>query len=116
MKLKKIITNWRVIILIVFLLFAIISIKPSPSVDGVIIKNVLTNSSAADAGIPAPDPKLPPLSKERITSFNGLPVKSISQYYSYLSGLSDNMTVRIGTNKKLLKIKINQMVYFSTFW
>ena len=55
-KIKKIFTNVRVIILLIFLVLAIVAINPSPGATGVVIRNVISNSSAAEAGIPQPAP------------------------------------------------------------
>ena len=68
-KIKKLITNWRVIILIIFLISSVVAIQPTFS-KGVAIRSVLTNSSASIAGIPQPKPNIQPVSRERILSIN----------------------------------------------
>ena len=50
-KIKLIFTNVRVIVFLIFVLLAIVAIHPSFGVEGVAIRNVLSNSSASDAGI-----------------------------------------------------------------
>ena len=65
-KIKKIFTNVRVIILLVVLVLAVVAISPRPGVDGVVIRNIITNSSAAEAGIQQPPPTARPVSRERI--------------------------------------------------
>jgi preprotein translocase subunit SecD len=99
MKLKKIFTNWRVILLLVFLVFALISIKPSPWVEGVTIRSVGENSSASNAGIENPNPKLSPLAKERVISVNGELINSVEEYHLVIEELEENKTVRLETNK-----------------
>ncbi|MBT4651590.1 hypothetical protein HOC13_03655 [Candidatus Woesearchaeota archaeon] len=96
---KKVLGNWRVIILLVFLLFAIIAIKPNPWVEGVMIKNVITNSSASDAGIGNPGPNVVPLAKERVTSVGGMDVNSVKTYYDTVSELEVGETVHLETNE-----------------
>jgi len=104
MKLKKLLMNWRVIILLVFILFALISIKPGLWVEGVAIKSVTINSSASDAGIENPSPKLAPLTKERVISINGEAISSVEQYYSFVGGLGENRTVHLETNQEIYSL------------
>jgi len=104
MKLKKVFTNWRVVILIVFVLFALIAIKPSPWVEGVSIRSVGENSSALNAGIENPNPKLTPLAKERIIGIDGEEIINVEDYYSILEELEENETVRIETNERMYSL------------
>ena len=99
-KIKKLFTNWRIIILIVFLLFAIISIRPNPFNDGVSIKSVTANSSAALAGIQNPQATVSPMSREVILSINNQPIHTLSDYYEFVDSLDANRTIRIKTDKK----------------
>ena len=62
-KLKKVITNSRVIILLVVLALALVAINPKPWVKGVTINNVLINSSAMEAGIQQPAPSVKPVNR-----------------------------------------------------
>lgn len=101
---KSLFTNWRVIILLVFLLFAIISIQPQFSVEGVTIRSVAVNSSASLAGIENPSPKLTPLQKERILAINGNSLRTIDDYYTALETIGINQTVQIETNKQIYRL------------
>jgi preprotein translocase subunit SecD len=102
MKLKKVFINWRVILLLTFLLFSIVSIKPQIfGNDGVTIRSVAVNSSAALSGIENPSPKLTPLAKERIISINGNKISSAEDYYKQIELLRVNRTVNIETNEKI---------------
>ncbi len=102
MQLKKIFTHWKVIMLLVFLLFSLITIKPQIfGTEGVTIKTIGANSSAALAGIENPSSKLQPLSKERILSINGKKVSSIADYFTAQSSLVANQTVRVETNRRI---------------
>ena len=69
-KLKKIITNFRVITLLVLLVLAVVAINPRPLVDGVAIRSIAANSAAAEAGIPIPSPTSTPITKDRILEIN----------------------------------------------
>ena len=71
---KEIIKKIRVIILLVFLLFAVVAINPNPWQEGVAIRGVLKNSSAYLAGIESPSPTSPPRSREVIQSINNIPI------------------------------------------
>ena len=53
---KQLIKNMRIIVMLVFLLFAIMAIHPNPYVEGVAIRAVVPNSSANIAGINSPIP------------------------------------------------------------
>ena len=98
-KIKKLFTNWRMILLIIFLIFAIIAIRPNPFKEGVAIKSVLTNSPAALAGIENPKPTVSPMSREIIQSMNNVPINTLDDYYSFLDSLEANRSVRIKTNR-----------------
>ncbi len=98
-KTKQLLTNWRVIFLLTLLILALVSMRPSPFAEGVTIKSVLKNSSAALAGIQNPKPTAVPLSKERILSMNNVPIATPADYYDFVSDLTSNRTVQIKTNK-----------------
>ncbi|MEM4282404.1 MAG: hypothetical protein QXU88_01250 [Candidatus Woesearchaeota archaeon] len=103
-KLKKILTNWRVIILLLFLIFAIIAIKPSPWADGVAIRAIARNSSAALAGIPSPDPSKPLMSRERILWMNGIRIKDVNDYEKFVQKLKANESITVQTTKATYKL------------
>ena len=97
-KLKKLLTNWRIIILAIFLIISLVAIHPTLN-NGVAIRSVVTNSTASIAGIAQPKPTIQPVSRERVISVNGRDIKNVEQYYSYVSTLSPNRTVQIVTSK-----------------
>lgn len=103
-RLKKVITNWRVIITLIAVVLAIVAIHPSFGVEGVTIRNVIQNSSAFEAGIESPKPNAAPMSKERIISMNNVPIKDITDYYDFINNLDVNRTVQIKTNNKLYRL------------
>ncbi|MBI4151632.1 hypothetical protein HY496_01565 [Candidatus Woesearchaeota archaeon] len=100
-KSKKILSNWRVLLLLFVVVLSLVAIQPHfGGVDGVTIRSVGQNSSAANAGLTNPSAKLPPLAKERILSLNGQPVRSESDFYALQQKLDANSSVRIETNKQ----------------
>ena len=102
-KLKKLATNWRVILLAVFIIVSLIAIHPTLS-EGVAIRSVVTNSSASIAGIPQPKPNIQPVSRERILSINNRPIDNVESYYNFVSALSPNRTIQIKTTKSVYKL------------
>jgi preprotein translocase subunit SecD len=91
----KILKNWRVITLIIFVLFALLAIRPTPGNDGVAIRAVELNSSASDAGIPNPAQKTGPLNYERIVSIDNVKISSLDDYVRATSNLAVNDTIRV---------------------
>ncbi|MBI2649714.1 hypothetical protein HYX04_00190 [Candidatus Woesearchaeota archaeon] len=102
-KIKKLITNWRVILLALFIFLSFIAIHPALS-KGVAIRNVLTNSSASIAGIPQPKPNVQPVARERIVSINNVPINDVEDYYKYVSALGPNRAIQVKTTKGAYKL------------
>ena len=109
-KFKKIITNVRVIILLVFLVLAIVAISPRPGIEGIVIGNIITNSSASEAGIQQPTPTTKPVNRERILEIDNKPVKNVVDYYNYISPLDSNQSVQIKTNKGLYRLLTREAI------
>lgn len=107
-KFKKIFTNWRVIIALIFVVFALYSIYPNPWAEGVAIRSVAVNSSAAIAGIESPKPTSQPMSKEVILSMNNVKISNIADYHEFIADLKPNRTVTIRTNRDTYKITIKE--------
>ncbi len=103
-KAKKLITNFRIIILLILLVSAVVAIWPNPFARGVAIRNVISNSSASIAGIESPRPNIPPMSRERILTMNGQPIDTVADYYAFESGLAENRTVIIETNRATYRL------------
>lgn len=99
MAIPELLKNWRVVILLLFILFALIAIKPVPWNEGVSIRAVAQNSSAADAGINNPKPGIAPLSYETITAVDDVVILSLQDYHRAISDLKPNQTLRILTDK-----------------
>ena len=99
-KVKAMLRSWRVVLLLVFLLFAIVAIKPQVfGVEGVAIRSVVANSSAANAGIAGAPSHSAPTAREHIVSVNGIDISSIEDYYLAVSAIPSNTTVRIETDR-----------------
>jgi len=97
-KAKRIFTNTRIIVTLIVILLAVVSIHPNPTKEGVAIRSVLQNSSAALAGIQNPKPTSSPMSREVITAVNNIPIKSTVDYFEIVESLRENTTVNVETN------------------
>lgn len=103
-KLKQLIKNPRVIILIVTLLICLYAIRPNPWNEGVVIKAVVRNSTAHLAGIENPKQTLPPMAKEKIIALNNEPITNLKDYYEKLGKAEPNSTISLKTNKNFYKL------------
>jgi len=103
-KFKKIFTNVRVILVIVFLILTIIAIHPNPWAKGLAIRSVAKNSSASIAGIQSPTPTITPMNRERVLLINNKPINSLADYYNFTNRLDINRTFTIKTNKNIYKL------------
>jgi preprotein translocase subunit SecD len=102
MKIPKIFTKFRVILLILFVILSLITISPQLfGNEGVSIKSVMQNSSASDAGIENPSSKLTPLAREKIISIGNKKVTNIEEFYEQESLLQLNETVKVETDKRV---------------
>ena len=71
-KLKRLLLNWRLLLLLIFLVFSVVAIQPHFfGNDGASIRRVMPESAAFLAGMQNPSPSSTPLEKEKILSFNG---------------------------------------------
>jgi len=98
-RIKQLLKDWRVIILIFFLVLGAFAIHPNPWNDGVAIKAVEKNSSAAIAGIEPPKEKITPMARERITAINNKVVKNLQDYYKLIDDIQVNQTVKVTTSE-----------------
>src|SRR3989338_8949550 len=96
--------NGRVITLLIFIIFAIVAINPQFNPEGVAIRSITMNSSAALAGIENPKPTLAPTKRELIIALNNLPIKSVEEYTSAIANLKPNQTITLQTNKGLYSL------------
>ncbi len=98
-KFKRIVTNFRVIILLVCLALGLFAINPRPWNEGVSIKAIARNSSAELAGFENPKATLAPMGRERIIAMNNKPIPDLNSYFEFVSSLEIDQTVSIKTNK-----------------
>lgn len=98
-RITKLLKNWRIITLIVFLLLSAIAIHPDFSPEGVAIRSVADNSSAYLAGIRNPPENSAPMSRERILAIDNKVISDVADYHDYVSTLGAGRTVKIKTNK-----------------
>jgi preprotein translocase subunit SecD len=103
-KIKKIFTNFRVILVIVFLILTLIAIHPNPWAQGLAIRNVAKNSSASIAGIQSPSASIPPMSRERVLMINNKQINALGEYFDFVNSLEINRTFTIKTNKNIYKL------------
>jgi len=99
-KLKKLIRNPRIIVLLIVIFLSIVAIRPRLNTEGVLIKNVLSNSTASASGI------LPGKgnSKEVIFSINNKKIADISDYYEVMSNIKPNQSIQIKTSRGIYRI------------
>jgi len=96
---KKLFTKGRIIFLIIALVLSALAIHPTFSDDGVAIRNVEKNSSAALAGINNPSAGSSPTSREIIISINKMPVNTESDYNNIVENFEAEEDLVIKTNK-----------------
>ena len=96
-KIKDIFKKGRVIILVCFLIFALISIHPNPWNDGAAIRSVKKDSAAYNAGINNPLSSDKPMFREIITQINGKKVKNVDDYNDIVSTLKSGDLVSVET-------------------
>lgn len=112
-KLKEVFTNWRILLVIFFMLLALLTIRPNPFVEGVAIKGVVSNSASEFAGIQKPAGSAP-MSFERITSLNNHKVLNLEEYYSFVKNLKENDTLQIQTNKGIYRLVVLPKIRITT--
>jgi len=99
-KIKKMAANWRVLLLVAFLLLSVLAIKPQVfGTEGVEIQSLQASSPLAEAGLVIPA-KVQPIARERILSVDGIPTPTVDDYYSAVSQLRTNRTVRLITTEQ----------------
>ncbi|HDP73940.1 MAG TPA: hypothetical protein ENN46_03240 [Candidatus Woesearchaeota archaeon] len=98
-RVKDIFRSWRVWVLMIAILLAVIAINPSVNVTGVAIRGIERDSPASLAGIEIPEGVASPRAREIIRSINNAPINNIDDYLKEVSGIEPNMTVLIRTNK-----------------
>lgn len=101
---KDLLTNWRIIVLILTIVMALVVVHPVLDPSGVTIRNVAANSSAAFASIQSSSPTELPVNREVITLVNNIPILDESDYYAAIQGLRPNQTVQLVTDKATYRL------------
>ncbi len=96
-KVKKIVTNVRIIVLVALLALAAISIHPNFDATGVAIRTVLKNSSASIAGMESPAATDKPMFREVIYEINNKAIKNVDDYINATSNLKPGDLLKIKT-------------------
>jgi preprotein translocase subunit SecD len=109
-KFRTILTNWRVMMMIIVVVLALIAIHPNPWTDGVSIKSVEKNSSAALAGIANPKANVQPMARERVLSVNGVDIHSVGDYYASLEDIESNQTLTFKTNLRTYSLRTKPII------
>lgn len=104
MSTHKLFRNWKIWILIICLLLAVVSLHPNPWAKGAAIESVIKDSVAANAGFTSPSPTTPPMSREVITSINNVPINNEADYIKFISTIQPNRTLTIKTNQNIYKL------------
>lgn len=107
---KKIFTDWKVILAFVFFIMAIVAIHPDPWVTGVAIRGVDMNSSAYFAEIQSPKPTTPPMSREVLLSINNEQINNIQEYESIVSEFKPGRSITLKTNKKTYMLQVREKI------
>jgi len=108
MKLPKLLTNIRVVILIICLFLAVISISPSTQ-EGVAIRAVEKDSAANLAGIESPAKNSRPLDYEVIEFVNGKRISNEEDYYDSIKDLEVNRSITIKTNEDSYILRVQAL-------
>lgn len=109
-KLKRMLTNVRVWIVLVALLVSLYALAPNPLRDGAAIRSVEKGSAAFLAGMASPLPTDSPAGKERVVSVNNVPVKSVKDYYDAVEKLPPNRSVQLKTTKGVYRLTTRPLV------
>ncbi|MGV8086578.1 MAG: hypothetical protein ACP5N1_03020 [Candidatus Woesearchaeota archaeon] len=109
MSVNKLFRNWKIWLLIACIIMALVAIRPNPWADGVAIRSVIKDSSAATAGIENPKPTIIPMNREVIHNINNIPIKTINDYANILPTLRVNTTIVVTTNKNIYKVAVKPL-------
>ncbi len=109
-KLRSILMNVRVWIVLVVLLISLLAIAPNPFREGATIRAVEKSSAAFDAGFQSPLPTELPSSKERVLAVNNKPVSGPKEYHEAVDSLAVNRTVQIKTSKGIYKVTVKPLI------
>ncbi len=98
-KIKKIFSNGRIWIYVVFFILTIFAISPRPWNNGVAIRSVERNSTAYNSQLSSPGANTNPIARERIVKINGVDIDSVLEFEKLIQTLPHNSTMTITTEK-----------------
>jgi len=93
------IKKWRVILLLLFLILSFIAINPQFNKEGVAVRHIAQNSTAAFAGMQSPSSQLSATAYERIIKIDNKKISSLNDYHEALASSSSNLSIKIETDK-----------------
>jgi preprotein translocase subunit SecD len=96
-KLKQMARNWRIILLVVLLAISYLAIEPDFGKEGVAIRSISKNSSAAISGMRNPEPGDKPMLREVVTHVNGRKIGSEADYFDATKSLIPGDLVKISS-------------------
>ncbi len=110
-KLRRIVTNPRVVIVIVALLIAVYStgIPFSLGREGVVVRSIEKDSAAYDAGLRSSEGAAL-AAKEVIVAIDGQKIRAVADYADAVSGLEINQTLLFETNKAFYRLTVKPEV------
>lgn len=114
-KLKRIIKNRKVILLIIFLVLALIFIRPTFQ-EGVAIRSIEENSAASEATprpLTTPPVGISPVNREVILEVNNNPIRTVEDYFNIIDAIEPGRSITIRTNRQTYHLEqrlINQTV------
>ncbi len=100
MNFKEVFLQWRVLLLLFFIVISVIMIQPSLVDKGVAIRSIVKDSPAAFAGMHSPSGKDKPMFRETITSINGNTIRSLDDYAAALAYFTDGDIVKVETKSR----------------
>jgi preprotein translocase subunit SecD len=114
-KLRKIFTNTRIWIYIVFFVLTLLAININPWNSGVTIRTVGQNSSAYGAGMLSPGSGESPMARARIVEVNRILVKNVEEFEKEIDKLPVNSTLVIKTEKSKIGLFSEKKTYSMNF-
>lgn len=105
-KIIDIILNFRVWILIIFLILSYFAINPASNTDAIVINGIIPGTAAANAGIEF-NSNTNPTNFEEILYFNNQKITSEEEFYAQLTKIKQGDSINLKTNKNKLGYTIN---------
>ncbi|MEM0230829.1 MAG: efflux RND transporter permease subunit [Candidatus Woesearchaeota archaeon] len=105
-KVRQILTNWKVLLVITSIIIGLIIIQPNPFRSGAAIRSIVENSPAYNAGMRSPEANSMPMSREVIFQFNNQKIRNAQDYYEAQKLVLPGTSVRIITNKRAYLIYV----------